>query len=86
MKNQEYSNLYREYQAQVVEYKEHNERIIRSKFEMSKLWKYKNEYPQSWRDCAEKLTADRKKVANLKRLIRATKSKMRQCNSEHPQN
>lgn len=86
MKNQEYSLLYQAYRNQVVEYKAYNERIIRTKFEMSKLWKYKNEYPRSWRDCAEKLTADRNKVANLKRTIRETKSKMRQCNSEHPQN
>ena len=83
MRNQEYSNLHREYNAQVVEYNEHIERIIKLKFEMSKLWKYKNEYPQSWKDCAEKLTADREKAANLKSSIKETKNKMRQSNSKY---
>jgi hypothetical protein len=52
---------------------------------MEKLWKYKKEYPGTWKEWAEKLTADRNKVANLKMLIRATKSKMRKSNVEHPQ-
>lgn len=86
MKNQEHSLLYNAYRNLVVEYKAYNERIIRTKFEMSKLWNYRNDFPRSWRDCADKLTADRKKVAILKRTIRETKSKMRQCDSEHPQN
>ena len=86
MRNQEYSFLYQEYRSQVVEYNAHNERIIKTKFEMEKLWKYKNEYPGTWKEWAEKLTADRKKVANLKMLIRATKSKMKKSNVDHPQN
>lgn len=86
MKNQEYSLLYQEYRSQVVEYNAHNERIIKTKFEMERLWKYKKEYPGTWKEWAEKLTADRNKVANLKMLIRATKSKMRKSNVEHPQN
>ena len=77
MKNIEYSLLYKEYRNQVVEYKAHNDRIIKTKFEMEKLWKYKKEYPETWKEWAEKLSSDRKKVANLKHLIRATKSKMR---------
>ena len=86
MKNQEYSLLYQEYRSQVVEYNAHNERIIKTKFEMEKLWKYKKEYPVTWKEWAEKLTADRNKVANLKMLIRATKSKMKKSNVDHPQN
>lgn len=86
MKNQEYSLLYQEYRSQVVEYKAHNERIIKTKFEMARLWKYKNDYPESWKEWAEKLTADRKKVANLKHLIKTTKLKMKRSNVEHPQN
>ena len=84
MKNQEHSNLHREYTEQVVEYNEHIDGIIKLKFEMSKLWLYKKEYPQSWKDCAEKLTADRKKANNLKTLIKETKIKMRQINSKCP--
>ena len=86
MKNQEYSLLYQEYRNQVVEYNAHNERIIKTKFEMEKLWKYKREYPGTWKEWAGKLTADRNKVANLKMLIRATKSKMKKSNVDHPQN
>ena len=86
MKNQEYSLLYQEYRNQVVEYNAHNERIIKTKFEMGKLWKYKNEYPGTWKEWAEKLSADRQKIANLKKIIRSTKSKMRKSNVAHPQN
>jgi cyclopropane fatty-acyl-phospholipid synthase-like methyltransferase len=86
MRNQEYSLLYQEYRSQVVEYNAHNERIIKTKFEMEKLWKYKKEYPGTWKEWAEKLTADRQKVANLKMLIRDTKSKMKKSNVDHPQN
>jgi hypothetical protein len=53
---------------------------------MEKLWKYKKEYPGTWKEWAEKLTADRQKVANLKMLIRDTKSKMKKSNVDHPQN
>lgn len=83
MRNQEYSNLHREYNAQVVEYNELIEKIIKLKFDMSKLWNYKNEYPQSWKDCAEKLTANRKTAADLKCSIKETKTKMRKSNSKY---
>lgn len=86
MKNQEYSLLYQEYRNQVVEYNAHNERIIKTKFEMEKLWKYKNEYPSTWKEWAERLSADRQKIANLKYLIRVTKTKMKKSNINHPQN
>lgn len=85
MRNQEYSLLYQEYRNLVVEYNAHNERIIKTKFEMEKLWKYKREYPGTWKEWAEKLTADRNKVENITMLIIATKCKMRKSNVEHSQ-
>jgi uncharacterized protein YukE len=82
MKNLEYSLLYQEYRNQVIEYNAHNERIVKTKSEMEKLWNYKKEYPGTWKEWAEKLSADRKKVDNLKNLIRENKSKMRKNNVE----
>ena len=37
MRNQEYSNLHREYNAKVVEYNELIEKTMKLKFDMSKL-------------------------------------------------
>ena len=47
MKNQKHSNLYKEYREKVQIYKETIERVVRNKFEMSRLHKWKKEYPES---------------------------------------
>ena len=86
MKNQEYSTLYQEYRSQVADYKTYSDRIVKTKNEMAHFWKYKNDYPADWKRMAEKLSADRYQVSNLKHSIRNTKNKMRKSNSEHPQN
>lgn len=85
LKNQEFSRLHKEYNSQVVKYNEYIERIIRTKFEMSKFWRYKKDYPASWTQMAEKLTADRKSSDMLKETIVSLKVKMRQCNAEYNQ-
>ena len=38
MKNQERAELYQEYRSNVEKYNEINKRVVRNKFEMSKLW------------------------------------------------
>ena len=48
MKNQERAELYQEYHSQVKMYNEITDRVVRNKFEMSYLWKYKNDYPSDW--------------------------------------
>ena len=86
MKNQAYSELYRNYRSVVEDYKVTNDNIIRTKVEMARFWKYKNDYPADWKRMAEKLTDNRKKVALLKHVIRTLKGEMRTSNSNHPQN
>lgn len=85
LKNQERSQLHKEYNFQVVKYNEYIERIIKTKFEMSYLWKYKKEYPSDWKRLAEKLSCDRRDSELLKRNIVSIKGKMRQSNSEFNQ-
>jgi hypothetical protein len=85
LKNQEFSRLHKEYNRQVVNYNEHIERIIRTKFEMSKFWRYKKDYPADWKRMAEKLTADRKSSDMIKGVIVFLKEKMRKCNVEYNQ-
>jgi hypothetical protein len=84
MKNQERSALYQEYHSQVKMYNEITERVIRNKFEMSKLWLYKNDYPADWVRKAEMLSDDRLKMWTIKNQIIALKAKMRKSDSEHP--
>lgn len=85
MKNQERAELYQEYHSQVKMYNEITERVVRNKFEMSKLWLYKNDYPADWVRKAEMLSDDRAKMWSIKNRIIALKAKMRKSDSEHPQ-
>ena len=85
MKNQERAELYQEYHSQVKIYNEITERVVLNKFEMSKLWLYKNDYPADWVRKAEMLSDDRAKLWNIKNRIIALKAKMRKSDSEHPQ-
>lgn len=86
MKNQLCSKLVKEYNSNVKKYNDINKRVVRNKFEMSYLWKYKNDYPADWRRKAEMLSDDRKRMSELKQNIIALKAKIRKCNAEHPQN
>lgn len=85
MKNLERSRLFKEYRSQVDEYNIYNERVIRNKYEMSYLWKYKSDYPEDWRRKADMLTDDRLHMNQLKQTIKELKEKIRQSNVEHPQ-
>lgn len=85
MKNQERAELYQEYHSQVKMYNEITERVVRNKFEMSYLWKYKNDYPSDWVRKAEMLSDDRERMSSIKNRIITLKAKMRKSDSEHPQ-
>ena len=85
MKNQERAELYQEYRSNVEKYNEINKRVVCNKFEMSKLWLYKNDYPADWVRKAEMLSSDRTSLSILKQNIIAIKAKMRQSDSKHPQ-
>jgi hypothetical protein len=85
MRNQERAELYQEYHSQVKMYNEITDRVVRNKFEMSYLWKYKNDYPSDWVRKAEMLSDDRERLWNIKNRIIAMKAKMRKSDSEHPQ-
>jgi len=85
MKNQLCSVLVKEYKSNVKMYNDINKRVVRNKFEMSYLWKYKNDYPADWRRKAEMLSEDRSQMAVLNQNIIALKAKIRKCNAEHPQ-
>lgn len=85
MKNQERAELYQEYHSQVKKYNEITKRVVRNKFEMSKLWLYKNDYPADWVRKAEMLSDDRERMFAIKNRIIALKAKMRKSDSEHPQ-
>lgn len=85
MKNQERSQLYQEYSTEVKKYNEIIVRVIRNKFEMNYLWKYKNDYPADWKRKAEMLSDDRQQLWNIKHKIIALKAKMRKSDAEHPQ-
>ena len=85
MRNQECAELYQEYHSQVKMYNEITDRVVRNKFEMSKLWLYKNDYPADWVRKAEMLSDDRVEMWTIKNRIIALKAKMRKSDSEHPQ-
>ena len=85
MKNQERAELYQEYHSQVKMYNEITDRVVLNKFEMSKLWLYKNDYPADWVRKAEMLSDDRQRMSSIKNRIIALKAKMRKSDSEHPQ-
>lgn len=85
MKNQERAELYQEYHSQVKKYNEITKRVVRNKFEMSKLWLYKNDYPADWVRKAEMLSDDRERMFAIKNRIIVLKAKMRKSDSEHPQ-
>lgn len=85
MKNQERAELYQEYHSQVKKYNEITVRVIRNKFEMSYLWKYKNDYPADWKRKAEMLSDDRVEMWTIKNRIIALKAKMRKSDADHPQ-
>lgn len=85
MKNTEYSALYREYKSLVVSYKDIVERVIKNKFEMAYLWKYKDDYPADWKRKAVTLDSDRKEMRNIQFVIRQLKNKMRLCNINYQQ-
>ena len=85
MKNPECSRLRKEYNTKVAVYNDCVKRVIQNKYEMSYLWKYKNDYPADWKRKAEMLTADRNQMRELKRSIRELKDNIRKCNAEHPQ-
>ena len=77
LKNQEHSTLYREYQSLVVSYNAINERVVKNKFEMAYLWKYKEDYPADWKRKAESLYSDRQIMEELKCDIIKLKAKIR---------
>lgn len=81
MKNTEYSQLYREYRSLVENFNTIVDRIIKTKFEMDYLWKYKKDYPSDWKRMAEKLTSDRNDSKSIRVAIRELKLKMREVNS-----
>lgn len=81
MKNSEHSQLYREYRSLVESINTIVERIIKTKFEMDYLWKYKKDYPADWKRMAEKLTSDRNDTKAIRIAIREIKLKMRESNS-----
>ena len=85
MKNQVRAELYQEYRSNVEKYNEINKRVVRNKFEMSKLWLYKNDYPADWIRKAEMLSDDRAEMWDIKYKIIALKAMMRKSDSEHPQ-
>lgn len=85
MKNTEYSALYREYKSLVVSYKDIVERVIKNKFEMAYLWKYKDDYPADWKRKAVTLDSDREEMRNIQFVIRQLKNKMRLCNINYQQ-
>lgn len=85
MKNTEYSALYREYKSLVVSYNDIVERVIKNKFEMAYLWKYKDDYPADWKRKAVTLDSDRKEMRNIQFAIRQLKNKMRLCNINYQQ-
>lgn len=85
MKNQERAELYQEYHSQVKMYNEITERVVLNKFEMSKLWLYKNDYPADWVRKAEMLSDDRERMMSIKNRIIILKAMMRKSDSEHPQ-
>lgn len=85
MKNQERAELYQEYHSQVKMYNEITERVVRNKFEMYYLWKYKNDYPADWKRKAEMLSDDRQRMFAIKTRIITLKTKMRKSDAEHPQ-
>ena len=82
MKNSEYSQLYREYRSLVESFNTIVDRIIKTKFEMDYLWKYKKDYPTDWKRMAEKLTSDRNDSKVIRFAIREIKLKMREPNSK----
>lgn len=77
MKNQKHSNLYKEYREKVQIYKETIERVVRNKFEMSRLHKWKKEYPEDWKRKADMLDSDRDTLWNLNNEIFGLKQKIR---------
>lgn len=81
MKNTEHSQLYREYRSLVESINTIVDRIIKTKFEMDYLWKYKKDYPSDWKRMAEKLTSDRNDTKAIRIAIREIKLKMRESNS-----
>lgn len=85
MKNTEYSALYREYKSLVVSYNDIVERVIKNKFEMAYLWKYKDDYPADWKRKAVTLDSDRKEMRNIQFAIRQLKNNMRLCNINYQQ-
>lgn len=86
LKNPERSRLAIEYNSQVSVYNQVNKRVIQNKYEMSYLWKYKNDYPADWKRKVKMLTDDRKQLKELKYIIRSLKANIRKCNSEYAQN
>jgi hypothetical protein len=83
MKNQECSRLVKEYNQQVLVYNKVNNRVIRNKFEMSYLWKYKRDYPADWRRKVNLLVADRQHIEILTQNLIALKAKIRKCKSDY---
>ena len=81
MKNTEHSQLYREYRLLVESINTIVERIIKTKFEMDYLWKYKKDYPSDWKRMAERLASDRNDSKIMRFAIREIKLKMRESNS-----
>jgi hypothetical protein len=81
MKNSEHSQLYREYRSLVESINTIVERIIKTKFEMDYLWKYKKDYPSDWKRMAERLASDRNDTKAIRIAIREIKLKMRETNS-----
>ena len=85
MKNQTHSDLYKVYRSRVNEYNEIVDRIIKYKFEMDYLWKYKKDYPADWRKMVDKLLTERQKSATIRSSIRDIKNEIRISNANHPQ-
>jgi hypothetical protein len=82
LKNQEHSTLYREYRSLVVSYNAINERVVKNKFEMAYLWKYKDDYPADWKRKAVSLDSDRIIMEQLKCEIINHKAKIREITKQ----
>lgn len=85
MGNQKHSDLYKAYRLRVDEYNEIVERIIKYKFEMDYLWKYKKDYPADWRKMVDKLLTERQKSETIRASIRDIKEEIRIANANYPQ-
>lgn len=83
LKNQEYSRLHKEYNSHVEKYNEYVGRIIKIKDDMTRFWKYKNDYPDEWERMVRKLNEYRYLSAFYTKIISCLKEHMKSFNVEY---